>query len=89
MFLVNANTVIQVEVPKSKRYFYTVNWRPYTTKEDKIYEKHEVIDAIRLMNDHEHFPDWIRRNIVEFGYVILVRDGKYAMVNPQDAIYLD
>jgi hypothetical protein len=89
MFLVKANTVIQVEAPKSKQYFYTVGWRPFTTKEDKVYEKEEVVDALRINQGYETFPDWIRQNVVEFGKVVLMKDGKYALVNPGDVTYLD
>lgn len=89
MFLVKADTVIQVEVPKTDRYFYTSGWRPYTTKEDKIYDKHEVYDLTRVSRDTESFPDWICMNVLSFGKVVLVRDGKYALVNPCDMTYLD
>lgn len=89
MFLVKANTVIQVEVPKTARHFYWDGWFPYTTKEDKIYDKQEVWDAISVYNGRDEIPEWARRNIVEFNKVILKRDGKYAMVNPKDIEYLD
>ena len=85
MFLVKAGTVIQVEVPKSTNHFYWGGWRPYVTKEDKIYDKHEVWDAVAVYNERDDVPEWARRNIVEFGKVVIKRAGKYALV-PQNAI---
>lgn len=89
MFLVKAGTVIQIEPPKSDVQYNWCVWIPYTTKEDKVYDKEEVWDAITVQNGHVEIPEWARRNIVDFNKVILKRDGKYAMVNPKDIKYLD
>ena len=90
MFLVKSGTVIQIEAPKSdNHFFWWSGWIPYTTKEDKIYDKHEVWDAITIRNGYENIPDWARRNIAEFNRVVIRRNGKYALVNPKDIEYLD
>jgi hypothetical protein len=89
MFLVKANTVIQVQAPKSAAHFFWHGWMPYTTKEDKLYDKHEVWDAVAVANDREDVPEWARRNIVEHKKVVLARNGKYALVNLKDIQFLD
>jgi hypothetical protein len=90
MFLVKAGTVIQVEIPKSERgHFNWVGWRPYTTKEDKIYDKHEVWDAVSVHNDGWEIPAWIVRNVTEHGNVVIKRAGKYAMCKPAQIEFLD
>lgn len=89
MFLVKAGTVIQVQAPKSNTNFYWSGWMPYTTKEDKIYDKEEVWDAVAVHNDREDVPEWARRNITEFNKIILNRKGKYAMINPKDVQFFD
>jgi hypothetical protein len=89
MFLVPAGTVIQVEVPQRSRWFYWTGWRPYTTREDRLYDKHEVWDAVAVANDREDVPLWARRNIVEHRKVVIQRAGRYALVNPQDIQFLD
>jgi hypothetical protein len=82
--------VIQIELPKSDRYFHWDGWKPYTTKEDKLYDKHEVWDAVSVYNDSDgQVPEWARRNITEHNKVILHRDGKFALVNKQDVQFLD
>ena len=88
MFLIKKNTVLQVEATKSQTHFNWNGWRPYTTKEDKIYDKEEVLDLISLQNGRE-MPEWARRNITEFHKVILLRTGKYAMVDPKDIEFID
>jgi len=88
MFLVKANTVIQIQVPDSQRWFNWIGWRPYETKEDKVYDKHEVWDAVAVYNNREDIPEWARRNITEFDKVVLIRAGKYAMVNLKDIEFL-
>lgn len=91
MFLIKAGTVIEVEAPKPKttQYFYWCGWRPYTTKEDKIYDKEEVFDAVTLHNAGDYnFPQWLVRNI-ELGKTVIHRDGRWALVNPKDIQYLD
>jgi hypothetical protein len=89
MFLVKAGTVIQVEVPKSIRNFCWDGWRPYTTKEDKIYDKAEVWDAVAVHNGREDVPEWARRNITEHGNVVIKRAGKFAMCKPAQIEFLD
>lgn len=89
MFLVKADTVIQVQRPKSVTHHYWSRWMPYTTREDKLYDKHEVWDAIAVANGREDVPEWARRNIVEFNRVVIQRSGKYALVNPQDIEFFD
>ena len=88
MFLVKAGTVIQIEAPKSVNYFYTVGWVPYTTKEDKIYDKEEVWDMVGVMNDRDDIPQWARHNIEEHGNVVIYRAGKYAMCKPYQIKYI-
>ena len=89
MFLVKAGTVIQIEVPASEFFWHSTGWRPYTTKEDKLYDKEEVWDMVAVLNDRGDVPPWAERNITEHGYVVIKRDGKYAMVRPANIQYLD
>jgi len=88
MFLVKAGSVIQVQVPNSQEYFHWSAWRPYTTKEDKIYDKEEVWDIYSINNGRD-LPLWAHLHITEFNKVIIQRDGKFALVNPKDIQYLD
>lgn len=85
MFLVRANTTIQVPVPQDSRSWN--RWLPYTTKEDRLYDKHEVFDRTSLLNGRE-MPEWIRQNI-QLGYVIIERNGRYAQLKPADIEFLD
>lgn len=89
MFLVKAGTFIRVEVPKSIRNICWEKWMDYQTKEDKIYDKHEVWDAIDVHNGRKDIPEWARHNILQFNRVVLRRAGKYAMVNAKDIEFLD
>lgn len=90
MFLVKAGTVIQIEIPKTESsHFNWVKWRPYTTKEDKLYDKHEVWDAVAVANDRSDVPMWASVNITEHGYVVIKRAGKYAMVPHKQVQFLD
>jgi hypothetical protein len=89
MFLIKAGTVIQVEVPKSENHFNWIGWRPYTTKEDRLYDKEEVWDAVAVHNDREDIPAWAHRNITEFRKIVIRRGGKYALVNSADVEYVD
>lgn len=88
MFLVNAGTAIQIQAPKSNTHFCWSSWIPYTTKEDKIYDKEEVWD-IYTINNGRDLPLWAHRTITEFNKVIIQRNGKFALVNPKDIQYLD
>lgn len=88
MFKVKANTVIQIQTPKSDRSFYWSGWLPYTTKETKWYDTHEVYDIVSVRNGRE-MPEWIRHNIAEFNKVVISRDNKFALVNPQDIEFVD
>ena len=87
MFRVKANTTIQVPVPPSMEWYHWGGWMPYTTKEDRFYDKHEVFDAVALHNGRE-MPLWIAHNIRQ-GYVVLERDGKFAMLRPNQIEFLD
>ena len=89
MFLVSAGTTIQIQVPPSIRHFCWSGWRPYQTREDKIYDKHEVWDLISVHNAQMDIPEWARRNIVEHGYTVLKREGKYALVRPERVKFID
>jgi hypothetical protein len=89
MFLVKAGTVIQIEVSKELRSFNWGGWKPYMTKEDKIYDKDEVWDMVAVANERDDVPDWARRNITEHGYTVIKRAGKYAMVPAVKIEYLD
>ena len=87
MFLVKANTVIQVPNPKNQHWYNWNRWRPYTTSEDRWYDKHEVFDAVALLNGRE-MPDWMRRNI-HMGWVILQRRNHFAMLRPAQITFVD
>ena len=89
MFLVKAGTVIQIQTPKSMTHFNWGGWIPYTTKEDKLYDKDEVWDKVAVLNERGDVPAWAERNIQEHGYTVLKRDGKYAMVPAGKIEYLD
>lgn len=89
MFLVKAGTTIMVQAPKSMTHFNWGGWITYVTKEDKLYDKHEVWDAVAVHNGREDVPDWAVRNIVEHGKTVLMRDGKYAMANRNQVEFLD
>ena len=89
MFLVKAGTVIQIKAPKSMTHFNWGGWIPYTTKEDKLYDKEEVWDAVAVYNGREDIPPWAERNILEHGYTILKRAGKFAMVPSNQVEFLD
>ena len=87
MFEIKAGTVIQLNRNPSDAHHFTTMWFPYTTKEDKIYEKEEVYDFIRVNNDS--VPFWIHNCVMEHGKVVIARAGKFALVNPADIEYLD
>ena len=89
MFLVKAGTVIQVQTPKSMTHFNWASWIPYTTKEDRLYDKEDVWDLVTVLNEEQVIPEWARNNIIEFSKVVIRRSGKYALVNPKDIEYLD
>ena len=88
MFLVKAGTVIQVSPPKSTSHFNTVGWVPYTTKEDRLYDKEDVWDRVALHNGRE-VPMWAERNITEHNKVVIQSKGRYALVKPCDIEYMD
>lgn len=97
MFLVKAGTVIQIHAPFGKfghtngagGYFDTAPWKPYTTKKDKLYDKHEVWDAVAVYNEREDVPEWARRNIVEHGKTVIRHRGHYALVPRNSIQFLD
>ena len=95
MYLVKANTVVQVQVPKSQTGWYDWRgWMPHETKEDQLYDSHEFWDAVAVQNGREGIPDWARRNILEFNKVVLFRRNKhgvvkYALVGASQVEYVD
>lgn len=97
MWLIKAGTTISVYAPFGKLggpssadgFIDTQPWKPYTTREDKIYDKHEVWDRVAVANDRDDVPQWARKNIVEFGYVVIHRNGQYAQCRPEQIQYLD
>ena len=104
MWLIKAGTTIRINAPHGKvngpstvisgshSLTDTAPWKPHTTKEDRLYDKEEVIDAVRLHNDVcGDIPFWIRHNIELSRYrdVVIQRDGKYAMVRRDQIEYLD
>ena len=102
MFKIKAGTKIQVFMPfgsiKNTKstvvkdgvaYTDTAPWKGYTTKEDKIYDKHEVIDYVAYHNGRGDIPEWAAFNLTHFNKTIVVRNGKYAMLDPTDIEYLD
>jgi hypothetical protein len=104
MWLVKANTVIRINAPFGKingprtvnsgdcSLTDTAPWKPYTTKSDKIYEKEDVYDFVRVHNDVcGDVPSWIRHNIeLSKGRDVVIHcDGKYAMVRRDQIEYLD
>lgn len=86
MFLVKANTVIQVPVATSS--LSLVRWRPYTTSEDKLYDKEQVWDAVAVHNGRD-IPAWAVQNITEHGNVVLRIGTKFAMCKPSQLESLD
>lgn len=100
MFKVNAGTTIQVYAPFGKAgeprtvtkggttYIDHAPWKPYVTKEDKIYEKEEVLDAVTMFYRPDDVPLWAQRNI-QLGNVVITRDGAFAMCKPTQITYLD
>jgi hypothetical protein len=90
MFLIKAGTIIQIEVPKTAASYHNwAGWKPYITKEDKIYDKAEIWDAVAVHNGRDDVPEWARRNITEHGYVVIQRAGKFAMCKPSQILFLD
>jgi len=90
MFLIKAGTAIKIQAPKSMTHFnWGSEWISYTTKEDKLYDKEEVWDAVGVHNGREDIPAWAERNITEHGYTVIKRDDKYAMVPRSKMYYLD
>ena len=99
MFLVKANTKLLVHAPFGRcggkqsvvtngyEYFDHEPWKGYVTKEDKVYEKHEVIDVVAVYNQREDVKPWMTWH-TDRGYALLVRDGKYASVKMSDLKYL-
>ena len=95
MFLVKKGTQIKVFAPFGKissKFDYAGDpfpWKPYVTKEDKLYDKEEVWDLIGAINGRDDIPQWALDNITHFGKTVVVREGKFAQVNPKDIEYLD
>ena len=89
MFRIKAGTQISVNSTERSTTAIIPGWKLYTTKEDKLYDKHEVWDVISVINGQIDIPAWAVRNILEFGKVILCRAGRYAMVNRRDIEFID
>ena len=103
MWEIKAGTAILVCAPFGKvggkatvvsngfEYTDTQPWKPYTTKEDKIYDKEDVWDIVAVMNNREDVPMWAKHNIeLSNSTEVIVRcNGKYARVNRNDITYLD
>lgn len=89
MFLIPAGTVILVQPPESRTHFRWVNWMPYTTREDRYYDKHQVWDWVAVHNDRDDIPSWALRNITEHNRSVVQCKGKFALVNPRDLIFVD
>ena len=90
MFLIKAGTVILIDKPlKGPGIFDWAPWKAYTTKEDKIYSKEEVWDAVAVANERDDIPAWAMRNVKEHGKVVIQRAGKFAMAKASDVVYLD
>ena len=81
--------------PQTQTHYHdTAPWKGYVTKEDKIYDKCNVWDAVAVMNNRDDVPEWAKRTVMEkHKYVIWETNSKgqivYAHVNPRDIEYLD
>lgn len=101
MWLVKAGTQMQVFAPfgnPSGRpsvtegdalYVDNAPWKGYVSKEDKVYDSHEVWDIVAVMNGRDDVPNWAKHNIQEFGVVVLHVENRYAMVKCESTQYLD
>lgn len=97
MWLVPAQTVIQVYAPFGKiggpqtvgEYTDSAPWKPYTTKEDKVYQKEQVWDYVTAHNNRDDMPHWAYHNIVEHNKVVICLNGYYAMCDREQIKYLD
>jgi hypothetical protein len=97
MFLVKAGTVIQIYAPFGKFgskndnpvWFDTAPWKPYTTKEDKLYDKHEVWDVVAVYNEREDVPEWAKRNIMEHRKTVIRSGVHFALVDQEDIEFLN
>lgn len=90
MFLVKAGTVILVYKPiTGLEAFDWAPWKPYTTKEDRVYDKEAVWDAVAVANERDDIPAWAVRNVKEFGKTVIQCNGKFALVKASDVAYLD
>lgn len=97
MWLIKSGTTIRVYAPFGKpgaengvdgNYDHQP-WKPYITAQDKMYDKHEVWDMVAVRNGRQDVPAWAKRNIEFHGFVVIKRDGKYAMCPRNDIVYLD
>lgn len=105
MWLVKAGTTIRVCAPFGRvggasttlstdgktSFTDTAPWKPYITKEDKLYDTEQVWDAVAVMNEREDVPFWAKHNIELSNYtdVVIQCQGKYALVKRADIVYLD
>lgn len=70
----------------------TASWKGYVTTEDRIYEKEDVYDVVRITNDVcGDVPHWIRHNIeLSKGAEVIVHcKGKWARVKRANIEYMD
>ncbi len=90
MFEVKAGTTIQVYHTVFGNYDDKhIGWKPFVTKENKIYEKEEVFDIVALHNRPNTVPAWMRYGIMNEGVTFIVRNGKCAKVTSRDIEYID
>ena len=90
MFKIDANTPIHVQRGRPGFDVSPNGWEPYTTTEDRIYEKEYVYDRVALINgrlDDDNKSE-IRR-LVRSGYVVVAFGRWWAIVEPQFITYLD
>lgn len=116
MWMIKANTTILIDAPFGRvggprtvpssdgthSLTDTAPWKAYITKEDRIYEKEQVYDYVRVHNGYnlggESIPAWIAQTVLgaESGhggdgkrYVVVSNKGQWAKVNISDIQYLD
>lgn len=97
MWRIRAGTTIAIYAPfgvpggadRSDTGLDTQPWKAYTTREDKLYENHEVWDRVAVMNERSDVPEWAKRNIMDFGYVVIHRGRHYAQCRPEQIQYVD
>ena len=89
MFRVKAGTLIEINALKTPDWDWGPKWIPYVTTETKLYDTHEVINLVSVYNNNEDVKPWMRRNVLEHNKVVLMRDGRFALVKRTDIEFLD